>query len=188
MGNKLKIGIDLDDVLNSLVDYWLVKYNKKYKDNLKIQDIKSWNIASYTKPECDEKIFDLLKPKHTFRKLDIQPNAYEVTKWLSERFELHIITAYHPEMCLDKTIWVQNNLPHIDVKNIIFCNNKGLVKTDFLIDDRIKNLDDFKGESICYAKPWNEEILLRNDLDLKWYPRLNSWLEIKEYFERVLLG
>ena len=45
----LKLGIDLDDTVNSLVETWLSRYNSDYNDNVKIEDIKTWDIADYTK-------------------------------------------------------------------------------------------------------------------------------------------
>jgi 5'(3')-deoxyribonucleotidase len=132
-------------------------------------------------------MFSLLNEPNFFQTLDIQQNAYDVTKWLSQYFDLYIVTAYDYRVCEDKAKWVKNNLPHIDVKNIIFCNNKGLIKTDFLIDDKVDNLDDFKGTGICYAKPWNEYLLTRNNPDIKHHSRLNSWLDIQAYFETVLI-
>lgn len=174
---KWSIGIDLDDTLNTLVDDWLIPYNKDFSDNIQRKDIPTWDIASCVK--CGEKIFDYLKTPGFFKNLGIQPYCQEVTKWLSDYADLYIVTAYIPETCVDKTEWVKSNLPHINHKNIIFTNNKGLIKTDYLIDDGGHNLEAFEGISLAFDQPWNKYLGYK-------YDRFYNWLDIKDYFEMYI--
>ena len=168
-------GIDLDDTLNNLCDVWLEHYNRDYKENLKKEDIKSWNIASYTK--IGDRIYDYLLYPNFFQSLGIQPQAKEVTEWLSQYFELYIVTAYHPATCYDKSKWVEKNLPHIPSRNIIFCNNKGLVHTDFLLDDGLHNIEAYKknnprGFPIVFTQPWNLNVA-------EHYVRADNWEDVQ---------
>jgi 5'(3')-deoxyribonucleotidase len=185
---KQPFGIDLDSTLNCLDTRWICeRYNNDYHDNLTREDMIRWEVHTYVKQECGNKIYDyLLEPKF-FRKLDIKPYAQEVTKWLSEYFDLYIVTAYHPKTCLDKAEWIEEYFPHIPQKNIIFCNSKGLIHTKFLVDDGGHNIVDFhnsnkSGTPIVFDAPWNRY------LD-KSFIRAYDWLDIKEivkeqiYFE-----
>lgn len=174
------IGIDLDTTLNTLNEIWIDHYNKKYNDNLTNDDITDWNIANFVKPKCGNKIYDFLLQPHFFRNLDIQPNAKEVTKWLSQYFNLYIVTAYDYRTCVDKVEWVKFYLPHIKVENIIFVNNKGLIDTDYLIDDRGWNIEVFKNNGIIFDQPYNRYL---NDK----YDRIYNWLDIKNYFKKYIL-
>ena len=45
------IACDVDNVLNNLTESVLKVYNSDYNDNLKIEDIKSYGIEDYVKPE-----------------------------------------------------------------------------------------------------------------------------------------
>jgi 5'(3')-deoxyribonucleotidase len=175
--NKLTIGIDLDDTLNNLVDVWLTHYNWQFNDNLKIENIKSWEISSYVKPECGkEKLFNILKKDNWFANLGIQSNAFRVTEWLSKYYDLYIITAYFPNACIDKTKWVEKFLPHVNIENVIFCNNKTLINTDYLIDDKAETIEKFKNIGILLDKPWNK--------NSKHKLRICNWNDVYKYFEK----
>jgi 5'(3')-deoxyribonucleotidase len=179
--DKKIILVDLDDVLNPLVPSWLGLYNKDFSDNLKQEDIKSWDISSYVKPEAKDKFLNYLSQPNFFKQLDIQPNAQMVTKWLVKYFYIYIVTAYIPSTCIDKAWWIDKYFPHISSKNIIFCNQKGLLKGHYIIDDAIHNILDFQNTNPCglpivFDKPWNRE--LKNK-----FVRVKDWLEIKEYFK-----
>lgn len=182
---RQSVGIDLDTTLNTIEVQWLDLYNKDYNDNLTPDDLKVWDTSKCVKPECGSKIYDYLLTPHFFRNLNIQPNAFEVTKWLAEYFDLYIVTAYSYQSCADKAEWVKEYLPHIDVRNIIFCNDKSKVDIDYLIDDGGHNFFDengnkvFKGKGILLDKPYNQYIGDR-------CTRVKDWLEIKPYFENEL--
>lgn len=182
--NKKTIFIDLDDTLNTLVPDWLVQYNQEFLDNLQQKDILSWDIGSYVKPEAKEKFYEYLIRDTFFKNLGIQPYAKEVTKWLSEYYELYIVTAYHPKTCWNKAQWVEKHLSHINTKRIIFCNYKGLLKGEYMIDDGNHNISDFHetnpfGLPIVFDKPWNQESGNK-------FIRVKDWLEIKEWFQEWL--
>ncbi len=183
--NKQPFGIDLDSTLNCLDEYWICnRYNKDYNDNLTRENMIRWEVDTYVKPECGIKIYDyLLEPKF-FRNLDVKSYAQEVTRWLSEYFNLFIVTAYHPKTCLDKAEWLEEHFPHISQKNIIFCNSKGLIHTKYLVDDGSHNIIDFhnsnkSGLPIVFDAPWNRH--LGNS-----FVRANNWLDIKEIIKEQL--
>jgi len=178
MSKKISIAIDLDDTTNTLVDDWLVAYNKEYNDHLTIDDIKSWEIKDYVKPECGNNIFSITARNGWFDSLGIRNYAKEVIKFLTDNFEVYIVTAYHPGTCVDKHSWIKRNLPSIKNENIVFCIDKSIVNCDYLIDDRDKNIIEFKQKGIIFDKPWNRK--------LDGYDRVKDWDDIRMYFEKVL--
>jgi 5'-nucleotidase len=182
--NKLKIGIDLDDVLNCLVDKWISDYNITYNDNLEKENIKSWDINKYVKPECGDNIYKLLNRPNFFLNLDVKLYAQEVTKWLSEHYDLFIVTAYDYRSCKDKAQWLEKYFPHVPIKNLIFCNHKGLLKLDYIIDDGVHNILDFSKtnsykRAIIFDAPWNRYLG-------KKYRRAKDWLDVKDIFKKIL--
>ena len=52
--------IDIDDTIADTIKVWIRRYNQKYKDKLKIKQIKDWNLVQYTVPECGDKIYEFL--------------------------------------------------------------------------------------------------------------------------------
>lgn len=176
--------LDLDDVTNNLVDIWLKLYNFDFDDNLTSENIKSWDIINYVKPEAKDKLFNILSEPNFFENLSIQPNAAEVIQWLENYYDIYIVTAYYVFSCVDKVKWVEKHLPFFDTKKIVFCNNKVLIKAKAIIDDAPHNILDFKrtnptGIPIVFDKPWNREL---SDGII----RCKDWLEIKEVFEEII--
>jgi 5'(3')-deoxyribonucleotidase len=175
---KPKIGIDLDDVLNNLVNVWIKKYNKFYNDKLKIEDIKTWDIQEYAKHGI--KIFDILKEPGICYNLDPQPNSQKVIDFLQNHADVYIVTATYPDNFLDKVKWLNRYFPSIKINDIIICHNKSLLELDYLIDDNPKNMIGLKGKGILFTKPWN---LYLDDLELDFdYIRKDNWIDIGKYF------
>lgn len=175
MRKKKTIGIDLDTTLNNLLDVWLTRYNIDYKDNLTVEDILTWDIVKYVKPECWRRIFDYPAEDGFFRRLDIQPNARDVIKTLQQFYDIYIVTAYNYKICKDKVEWVMEHLPSINIENIIFCNDKSKIDLDYLIDDRDINITGFKGHGVVFDMPYNRH--LGND-----YTRVHNWTDVAQLF------
>lgn len=182
--DKKSIGIDLDSTLNCLEQRWIIeRYNQDFSDNLTREDMFCWEVETYIKSECGKNIYNYLQEPNFFKTLGIKPHAQEVTKWLSQYFDLYVVTAYTPKVCVDKAGWIEDHFPHISQKNIIFCNSKGLIHTDLLIDDGGHNILEYhegnkSGLPIIFDAPWNR--YLKND-----FLRVYDWLEVKEYIKEI---
>lgn len=153
----LKIGIDLDDTINNLVDVWLEKYNEDYNDNVKIEDIKTWDIGDYTKAGKD--FYKYLGDGETFKNLSIKDGAANIVEKLCQQYKVYIVTAnasYNKGVCDDKVNFIKKFMPFFPIKNIIFINNKSLLDLDVLIDDGLHNFEGFKGKKIVFDRPWNQ--------------------------------
>jgi len=175
-----KIGIDLDTTLNNLEQVWIGRYNKDYNDNIP-ENWAKWDLHELVKPECGEKIYKYLHEPKFFYNLDIKENAKNVFNFLSKYYELYIVTAYTADTCKDKTEWVKKQKLNIDPKNIIFINNKGLLKLDYLIDDGPHNFNNFGGIGLVFDMNYN-----RNVEDSPNRVRVKNWDDIKKFFEDEL--
>lgn len=152
----MRIGIDLDDTINSLVERWIEKYNENYNDSVKIKDIKSWDIGDYTKAGKD--FYRYLGDGETFKNLSIKDGAANIIEKLCKQHEVYIVTAnasYNTGVCDDKVNFIRKFMPFFQIKNIIFINNKSLLDLDILIDDGLHNFHGFKGTKIVFDRPWN---------------------------------
>lgn len=178
---KIKIGIDLDSVLNDLLPYWLHYYNEDYNDDIKTENVHVWEIDSVVKKECGKNIFKYILMPGFFRNIPVIKDSQKVTEWLStfDEFELYVVTAYTPDVCKDKADWLAEYFPHIKQENIIFCNDKSLINLDFLIDDSPYNCINFQGEYIVYDYPYNR--CLKDK-----FARVRNWREIQDFFKRVI--
>ena len=154
----MRIGIDLDDVCNDLVFKWIECYNADYNDTLSIEDVKSWDIADYTKIGKD--FYKYLGNERLFKMLSINDGAANIIEKLCQQHEVYIVTAnasYNKGVCDDKVNFVKKFMPFFPIKNIIFINNKSLLDLDVLIDDGLHNFEGFKGAKVVFDRPWNQD-------------------------------
>lgn len=172
---KKTIGIDLDTTLNQFDISLLNKYNSDYDDSLTPEDLVSWETHTLVKEECGKQIWDYLLEPGFFLDLGVQPNSQSVTRWLAEHYDLYIVTAYKAENCLEKREWIKNHFPHIPADRIMFVNNKGLVATDYLIDDGPHNISAFRNKGVLVDAAYNKELEGN-------YTRVYDWIEIRDYF------
>lgn len=70
--------------------------------------------------------------------------------------------------------WLREHFPFLDPQHFIFCGNKGVVGTDYLIDDNPRQLAAFKGTGLIFDAVHNQSI--------KEYDRMKSWLDVEKYF------
>ena len=44
MGNKMIIGLDFDDTINSMLDTWVAWLNRKHGTTVQVSDITDWEL------------------------------------------------------------------------------------------------------------------------------------------------
>jgi len=90
-----------------------------------------------------------------YKDLDPIPGAVEAWERLQEKYDTYILSTppwSSPDAWKEKRIWVEKYLGKTAKKKLILCHNKGLVRGDFLIDDRIAHgVADFKGIHIHFG-------------------------------------
>jgi 5'(3')-deoxyribonucleotidase len=115
-----------------------------------------------------------------FRTLPVMPGAVEAVQTLMENFDVYIVSAAmeFPQSLPEKLEWLHENFPFIGWRNIIFCGDKSVINTDFMIDDHIKNLDYFKGKPIMFHAFHN--------VNHNHHHRVNNWKEAVAFLETQL--
>jgi len=108
-----------------------------------------------------------------FEELEPIENAIEVYNWLDEHFDVWVVTAPsipNKHCYSEKAISIEKHLGPERCHKLIISPDKSMVYGDYLIDDTItKGQLKFKGR------------LLRYGTEFK------NWLEIKEFFNKILL-
>lgn len=184
---------DMDDTIANFVDEWLSVYNNHYQDNLKKEQLLSWDVQHYTKDYCGAQIYDLLKHPGLYLHYPKPfPGAVDVLQELSDTYEIVLVSAsprghangeaHCHKYCKtsnpadDKRKWVEKYLPFVQQKNIVFTSSKYLVTGSLLFDDAPHNLEEFHSlgrVTVCMNQPWNQEV----SADIT---RVNNWQEFKE--------
>jgi 5'-nucleotidase len=115
-----------------------------------------------------------------FRSVPVISGSQEGLKKLNDNFNIIVasLATEFPQSLTDKQLWLRDHFPFISWKQIVFCGDKNLIQADIMIDDHLKNLDKFQGETIMFTQPHN--IMVNNAR----HKRVNSWREI----EKILLN
>ncbi len=107
-----------------------------------------------------------------FRGVPVMDGAQEAVRELMKYFDVYIVSAAmeFPQSLSEKYEWLREHFPFIPWNNIIFCGDKSIVGTDYMIDDHVKNLDRFKGRPFLFSAGHNVHI--------DRHIRVNDWPEV----------
>lgn len=178
------LAIDVDGVVADLHTTWLRRYNQEYGDIVQYEDIGKWRMQDIVKPECGEKIYDYIKDPSVYD--DVKPIKGALEGVTALRNMGHRIvfassclmgTADAKWLWLNKHGFLKSNLAHGTDKDWLAVNDKTLVRSAYLLDDKYENISTFPGIGVLFDQPWN-----RNK---KWYLRAHSWPEFVKIISDV---
>jgi 5'-nucleotidase len=111
-----------------------------------------------------------------FRTMPVMPNSQRVLKLLNEIYEIIVVSmaTEFPVSLTDKQLWLNYHFPYISWKQVVFCGNKSIIPADIMIDDHLKNLDNFNGETIMFIQPHNKNNTYHN------HRTVSSWTDIEK--------
>jgi 5'-nucleotidase len=167
--------VDMDSVICDLMSEWHRRYNRDYNDDLTVDRLLCWDSEKYVKPECGLKIYDYLKEPGLFLGLKPLPHAIEVLERLHKSFDILIVTSSVSTAYAEKERWVEQHLPFIDKKNLIFAHRKNMIVGDLLFDDAPHNLLGFAATgrtAVAMDYPYNRNVNV---------PRVKNWLEFEKF-------
>ncbi|MFT4972259.1 MAG: 5'-nucleotidase, partial [Saprospiraceae bacterium] len=135
------------------------------------------------------KVYDLPNAAHLrnhlhdptfFADLSVMENSQEVVEWLTQNFEVYLITSTmeFKNSLVAKYDWLSQHFSCISWKKYIFCGEKTFIQADYMIDDKGSNLEKFSGKGILFSASHNVEETR--------FDRVNNWLAVKSYFEKEL--
>ena len=170
--NKLRLGIDVDEVLGDLHTPWVEWGNKKFETNY--SEFNHWDAPTewwgrsalgFLRPEIYIK--DIVKPIYgavdTIRQLRSWDNPIKFVTSCNRQADIE--TA--------KLDWLRRHgfLMHDD--EFMPRVNKSNVDVDILVDDGYHNVSTFKNQAVLVSAAHNA-----NDL---WYPRIQSIRDLPIY-------
>lgn len=183
--------LDMDDVLAEFGNSLLSVYNDKYNDTLTPNDMVTWDMIPYVKPDCGNDIYELMKTPGLFRNLKPTSQAVDmVQRLIDNNFNILIVSDApfghaHSDYVTDnskvsnpgddKKAWLLEHFPMIPQSNIIFGSLKYYVRGDVLIDDKPDTYEKFSQlglKVLLMDKPYNRYITTEN--------RVHNLLEAEE--------
>ena len=171
MTNKIRIAIDMDEVIADTIDKFIELYKREHNTLIRLDEMDGKEFNEMLPDDIKQTLKAYLHQPGFFRDLKVMPGSQEVVKALCDKYDVYIVSAAmeFPNSLLDKHDWLAEHFPFIHWKNIIFCGNK-IVDVQIMIDDRIRNFVGFNGRKLLFSSPHNHLITE--------YERVNSWSEV----------
>lgn len=183
-----RIMIDMDDVICD--GGFLALVNQFLNANYKKDDIKTYYIQDLIPKERYPEWTEFFNKENVYDYVDFLPDAYEVMKKLSKKYELYICSSYifrdneeySAKNLMNKFEWLYENIPFILPENYIFASNKEIINCQIKIDDKLSNLSGNANKKLLFTAYHNKNIT-KEELEKNGVKRVNGWKEI----ENILL-
>lgn len=175
--------IDLDDVLTNMLDTWVDWLNHFNKLDVKVEDIKQWDMSIAFSTLTQEQIYFPLQQREFWQCVCTRSDAREYVKRLfDEGYNIYIVTSTRPHLMQYKMSYcIEPFFPYIDYEHIITCYNKQMIKGDVLVDDYPNNLIDGDYEKILFSRSHNE-----NQADSSLFHIARDWEEVYKIIHKIL--
>lgn len=158
----MKIGIDVDNVVNNLTECVIKVYNEDSDDKLSIGDITTYGLEHFVKAQYKDRIKHYFEDARVWRQISVTDGAREyISKLFNEGNEIYFCTKTTPRNVPKKFSWLQRNFPFLDIGKCTFLSpEKGMIKFDVLVDDAPENCmhKDRDYVSLVMNQPWNQGI------------------------------
>src|SRR5688572_20912411 len=114
-----------------------------------------------------------------FRTMPVIDGAQEAVIELMKNFDVYIVSAAmeFKQSLTEKYEWLEEHFPFIPWTNIIFCGDKSIIGTDYMIDDHVKNLDTCRGTAVLFSAGHN--------INIDRHQRMNNWEEVLGFFRSL---
>jgi 5'(3')-deoxyribonucleotidase len=171
-----RICVDMDEVMADTLSEHLRRYNQTFDEAVGPEHLAGKSLWEITPLDRQQQLRAFLDAEDFFEDLPLMPDAQDVLKQLSARFEIFIATQAMsvPNSLGPKYRWLQRHFPFIPPTHYVFCGNKSILRADYLIDDLPRNLERFEGQGILYTAPHN--------LTTTGFVRVDNWPQVADYF------
>jgi 5'(3')-deoxyribonucleotidase len=177
---RLRIAIDMDEVMADALSEHVRRYNAAFGADLAIDDLRGRHLEDWIPPSQREAVEAMLDASF-FDGLAVVADCEEVVRELADRYDVLVVSAAMdvPVSFDAKFRWLRRHFPFISPNQIVFCGDKGVVDADYLIDDRARHFDRFKGRPLLFSAPHNA--------GERRYARVDSWKAVREFFDRLAI-
>src|SRR5205823_2166374 len=153
---RLRIAIDMDEVMADALSEHLRRYNTAFAARLTPDDLRGRHIEDCV-PAAHRDALEAMLDDSFFADLPVMPGCQDVVRELAARHDVFIVTAAMDVPCSfdAKYRWLQRHFPFIPPAQIVFCGDKGIFDADYLIDDCARHFARFKGRPLLFSAPHN---------------------------------
>lgn len=166
--------VDIDGVTGNLYKVWYGIYNRDWHDCLIPENVLTWDLHKYVKPECGKKIYDYLKYPDLYDKVEPIDGSQWGINTLREMG--HRCVFLSAGVHAGKVDFLKRNGFIETEKDLIIAEDKSIINGAYLIDDAAHNVQEFRqGIAILFNARHNEW------LDYSY--RAYNWKQVVHYIE-----
>jgi|KBSMisStandDraft_5_1062788.scaffolds.fasta_scaffold05595_8 5'(3')-deoxyribonucleotidase/uncharacterized protein with PQ loop repeat len=154
---RLRIAVDMDEVIADAFGKHLNHYNQRVGANLTPEMVSKKGLAALIPAELRQDYHAVPHADGFFADLKVIEGSQEALLELSRNHDVYITSAAMevPSSFADKYQWMEMHFPFIPPSRIVFCGDKEIVNADVLIDDRSRHFKGFRGTGILFTAPHN---------------------------------
>ena len=154
---RLRIAVDMDEVIADSFTKQLDCYNQRTGENLTKEMVSSKGLGSLISRDRWEQFAGIPHEDGFFADLELIEGSREALLELSRHHDVYIASAAMevPYSFDAKYDWLQKNFPFIPASQIVFCGDKNIINADVLVDDRSRHFKQFRGTGILFTAPHN---------------------------------
>lgn len=170
------IAIDMDNVIVDIESQYIDWYKQKFGVAVSKQQLMGVPETEGFPDKVAVRRF--LDTPGFFRSAKLMAGAQDAVLTLMQSFDVYIVSAAmeFPQSLPEKLEWLQEHLPAISWHRIVFCGDKRIINTDYMIDDHVKNLETFGGKGLLFTACHN--------VNIQGHTRLDNWREVLRWFEQ----
>ena len=154
---RLRIGLDVDDVLYECNSYALDLLKRKYGDvpELDVNNIRSWGLQGNI---SDERIPFFSSPDFVAHQ-PMFKGAQKFVRELSAIAEVFFVTSVPPACMSARAKRLMEDFPEVPTGNILIGTRKDVVNLDILLDDAAHNISSSMASyPVLMRRPWNNSL------------------------------
>ena len=154
---KLRIGLDVDDILYDCNGYALERLNAEERIDppLTIYDIKGWGSGQR---RADGRLRYFSDPDFVASQ-PLLPNATELVRKLCAVADVFFVTAVPPACMSARAERLVKDFPEVPPEHILIGTRKDMVNLDILLDDGAHNIIRTPATyPVLFRKPWNTHL------------------------------
>ncbi len=154
---RLKIGLDVDDILYDCNAYALQKLSERegIDPPLTIYDIRTWGESNSV---VDRRIAYFGDPEFV-KNQPMLPGAADFVRQLARVADVFFVTAVPPACMSARALRLAADFPEIPTEHILIGTRKDIVSLDILLDDGAHNITRTPATyPVLFRKPWNTHL------------------------------
>lgn len=138
------LALDVDEVVLDMIPEWLRRYNEKYGDSVRPEDVDRWDFTQVC-PKAGARVYDLLREPGFYSRVEPVPGALEdVQRARSLGMRVVFVSSCVVGTVDDKVRRLIDTgfLPDTkNQRNFFAATDKTLVNADVLVDDNVDNVE-----------------------------------------------